>query len=86
MQRDNTKNNLTELQSSAVEAYRKQLAENFPDIEILDVFVTDGIVEVRLNYAVIQDYQTLNRTTQLAIEVEEQFGVTLLPYIVPHER
>jgi hypothetical protein len=86
MQRDNTKNNLTELQSSAVEAYREQLAENFPDIEILGVFVTDGIVEVRLNYAVIQDYQTLNRTTQLAIEVEEQFGVTLLPYIVPHER
>jgi len=86
MQRDNTKNNLTELQSSAVEAYREQLAENFSDIEILDVFVTDGIVEVRLNYAVIRDYQTLNRTTQLAIELEEQFGVTLLPYIVPHER
>jgi len=86
MQRDNNKNNLTELQHSAVETYRGQLAENFPDIEILDVFVTDGIVEVRLNYAVIRDYQTLNRTTQLAIEVEEQFGVTLLPYIVPHER
>ena len=86
MQLNNANKNLTELQSSAVEAYREQLAENFRNIEILDAFVTDGIVEVRLNYEAVRDYQTLSRTTQLAIEVEEQFGVTLLPYIVPHER
>ncbi|MBC8461749.1 MAG: hypothetical protein H8D67_27575 [Deltaproteobacteria bacterium] len=86
MQQEHTKNHLTELQSAAVEVYREQLAENFPEIEILDAFATDGIIEVRLNYSAIRDYQTLNRTTQLAIEVEELFGVTLLPYIVPHER
>jgi hypothetical protein len=80
------KNNLTELQSAAVEAYREQLVKNFPEIEILDAFVTDGLIEVRLNYAALRNYQTLNRTTQLAIEIEERFRVTLLPYIVPHER
>jgi hypothetical protein len=86
MRQKNTKKNLTEIQSAAVEAYREQLVKNFPEIEILDAFMTDGLIEVRLNYAALQNYQTLNRTTQLAIEIEEQFGVTLLPYIVPHER
>ena len=86
MQHKNTKENLTELQSAVVEAYRQQLAANLPEIEILDVFATDGIIEVRLNDVVMRDYSTLNRTTEIAIKVEEQFNVTLLPYVVPHER
>ena len=85
MQHKNTKENLTELQSAVVEAYRQQLAANLPEIEILDVFATDGIIEVRLNDVVMRDYSTLNHTTELAIQVEEQFNVTLLPHVVPHE-
>ena len=86
MQHKNTKENLTELQSAVVEAYRQQLAANLPEAEILDVLATDSIIEVRLNDVIMRDYSTLNRTTELAIKVEEQFNVTLLPYVVPHER
>ena len=86
MQHKDTKENLTELQSAVVEAYRQQLAANLPDVEILDVFAADGIIEVRLNDVIMRDYATLNLTTELAIKVEEQFNVILLPYVVPHER
>ena len=86
MQHKNTKENLTELQSAVVEAYRQQLAANLPEAEILDVSAADGIIEVRLNDVIMRDYATLNRTTELAIKVEEQFNVILLPYVVPHER
>lgn len=82
----NTKEKLTKLQAVVVEAYRQQLAANLPEIEILDAFVTDGVIEVQLNDVVMKDDSTLNRTTELAIEVEDQFKVTLLPYVVPHER
>jgi hypothetical protein len=75
---------LTELQSAAVEAYRKRLAENFSDVEILGVSVTDEIVEIRLNYASVKDYSTLDRTTEFAIDIGDGFGVTLLLYVVPH--
>ena len=86
MQHKDTKENLTELQSAVVEAYRQQLAANLSDVEILDVFAADGIIEVRLNDVIMRDYATLNLTTELAIKVEEQFNVILLPYVVPHER
>lgn len=86
MQHENNKENLTELQSAVVESYRRQLAAHLPGVEILDVFATDGIIKVRVNDVVMRDYLTLNRTTELAIKVEEQFNVTLLPYVVPHER
>jgi hypothetical protein len=76
---------LTELQSTVIETYRQKLAENLPDVEILDVCASDGIVEVRLNDVVIRDYSTLNRTTELAVDIEEQFNVTLLPYVTRHE-
>ncbi|HIE28795.1 TPA: hypothetical protein EYP66_16075 [Candidatus Poribacteria bacterium] len=86
MQHKNTKENLTELQAAVVEAYRQQLTAHLPDVEILDVFATDRIIEVRLNDVVMRDYSTLNRTTELAIKVEDRFNVTLLPYVVPHEK
>lgn len=86
MQHKNTGENLTELQSAVVEAYRQQLAANLPEAEILDVLATDSIIEVRLNDVIMRDYATLNRTAELAIKVEEQFNVILLPYVVPHER
>ena len=83
--RDNTNENLTELQAAVVKAYRQQLAKNLPDVEILDVFATDGIIEVKLNDASIRDYSTLRCVTELAIEVEDRFNVTLLPCTVPME-
>ena len=82
---ENTKGHLTELQSTVVEAYCRRLAENLPEVKILDVFASDGVIEVRLNDVVMQDYSTLNRTTELAIDVEDRFNVTLLPYVTPHE-
>jgi hypothetical protein len=45
----------------------------------------DGTVDIRLNEASVRDYATINRTTELAIEVEDKFDVTLLPRTVPHE-
>ncbi len=44
----NRKKNLTELQAAAVEAYRQRLAETVPEVEILNAFATDGIIEVKL--------------------------------------
>ena len=85
MPHKNTKENLTELQATAVEAYRQRLAETVPEIEILDVFATDGIIEVKLNDASTRDLVTSHRVVKLAIEVEDQFSMTLLPCIVPLE-
>jgi len=75
---------LTALQLTAIEEYRKRLAEEFPDIEILEVRAVDGTVDMRLNDASVRDYATINRTTGLAIEVGDKFDVTLLPRTVPH--
>jgi hypothetical protein len=36
-------------QLAAVEEYRRRLAEEFPDIEILEVRAVDGAVDIRLN-------------------------------------
>ncbi len=80
-----TKESLTKLQAAVVEAYRQKLAKKLPNVEILDAFATDGIIEVKLNDVVLRDYSTLHRTTALAIEVEDQFNVTLLPFVTPHE-
>jgi hypothetical protein len=82
MQNKNTKKALTELQATVVETYRQRLAETLPAVEILDIFATDGIVQVRLNDASMRDYSTMHHVTGLAIEVEEQFNVTLLPCTV----
>jgi hypothetical protein len=82
MPHTNTKESITELQATVVETYRQRLAETLPAVEILDIFATDGIVQVRLNDASMQDYSTMHRVTGLAIEVEEQFNVTLLPCTV----
>ena len=81
----NAKEDLTELQADAVEAYRQRLAENLPDVEILDAFATDGIIEVKLNDASARNFATGKRVVKLSIEVEDRFNVTLLPYVVPHE-
>ena len=80
-----TKENLTKLQAAVVEAYRQQLATHLPEVEILDVLATDGIIEVKLNDASIRDYSALRYVTELAIEVEDRFNVTLLPCTVPME-
>jgi cobalamin biosynthesis Co2+ chelatase CbiK len=85
MQRKNTKKKLTKFQSAVVEAYRQQLAKHLPDVEILDAFTTDGIIQVRLNDASMRDYFTMNRVIKLSIKVEDQFNVTLLPHVIPHE-
>ena len=81
----NAKENLTKLQATAVEAYRQRLAETVPEVEILDAFATDGIIEVKLNDASARKAATGKRVVKLSIEVEDQFNVTLLPYVVPHE-
>ena len=81
----NTKKNLTELQATAVEAYRQRLAEIVPEVEILDAFATDGIIEVKLNDASARNRVTGKHVVKLSVEVEDQFNVTLLPYVVPHE-
>ena len=80
-----TRKNLTELQATVVEAYRQRLAETVPEVEILDAFATDGIIEVKLNDASARNPATGKRVVKLSIEVEDQFNVTLLPYVVPHE-
>lgn len=85
MPSENTKKNLTELQATAVEAYRQRLSETMPEVEILDAFATDGIIEVRLNDASARNFATGKRVVKLSVEVEDQFNVTLLPYVVPHE-
>lgn len=81
----NMKENLTELQATAVEVYRQRLAETVPEVEILDAFVTDGIIEIKLNDASARNSVTGKRVVKLSVEVEDQFNVTLLPYVVPHE-
>ncbi len=80
-----TKENLTEFQAAVVEVYRQQLAKNLPDVEILDAFATDGIIEVKLNDASMRDYATSKRVVKLSIKVEDRFNVSLLPFVVPHE-
>lgn len=81
----NTKENLTELQATVVEVYRQRLAETVPEVEILDAFATDGIIEVKLNDASARKRATGKHVVKLSVEVEDQFNVTLLPYVVPHE-
>lgn len=81
----NREKNLTELQATAVEAYRQRLAEIAPEVEILDAFATDGIIEVKLNDASARKRATGKHVVKLSVEVEDQFDVTLLPYVVPHE-
>jgi hypothetical protein len=81
----NTKKNLTGLQAIAVEAYRQRLAEIVPEVEILDAFATDGIIEVKLNDASARNRATGKYVVKLSVEVEDLFNVTLLPYVVPHE-
>ncbi|MBM3240874.1 hypothetical protein FJZ31_31715 [Candidatus Poribacteria bacterium] len=85
MQYKNTKKNLTEFQSAVVEVYRQQLAKYLPGVDILDAFATDGIIQVRLNDAAMRDFATGKRVVRLAIKVEDQFNVTLLPHVIPHE-
>ena len=80
-----TEKNLTELQATAVEVYRQRLAETVPEVEILDAFATDGIIEVKLNDASARNRATGKYVVKLSVEVEDQFNVTLLPYVVPHE-
>jgi hypothetical protein len=77
--------NLTDLQITAVEAYRQRLAETVPEVEILDAFATDGIIEVKLNDASARNRATGKYVVKLSLEVEDPFNVTLLPYVVPHE-
>ena len=81
----NAEKNLTELQADADEAYRQRLAEAVPEVEILDAFATDGIIEVKLNDASVRKSTTGKHVVKLSVEVEDQFNVTLLPYVVPHE-
>jgi cobalamin biosynthesis Co2+ chelatase CbiK len=80
----NTKKNLTGLQAIAVEAYRQRLAEIVPEVEILDAFATQHIVEVILNDS-IRDFATAQQITKLWFEVEDLFNVRLMPYVIPHE-
>ena len=63
----------------------QRLAEAVPEVEILDALGTDGIIEVKLNDASAQKSTTGRRVVKLSVEVEDQFNVTLLPYVVPHE-
>ena len=81
----NTRENLTELQATAVEAYRQRLAETVLEVKILDAFATDGIIEVKLNDASARKRATGKHVVKLSVKVEDQFNVTLLPYVVPHE-
>ena len=81
----NAKKNLTGRQAAAVEAYRQRLAETVPEVEILDAFATDGIIEVKLNDASARKRATGKHVVKLPVEVEDQFKVTLPPYVVPHE-
>ncbi len=81
----NTKENLTELEATAVEVYRQRLAETVPEVEILDAFATDGIIEVKLNDVSARNRATGKYVVKLSVEVEDLFNVTLLPYVVPHE-
>ena len=85
MPHKNMKEPLTESQAAVVEAYRRKLAKKLPEVEILDAFATDGIIEVRLNDASMRDYSTLSCVAELSIEVGDKFNVTLLPHNIPHE-
>ena len=85
MPSENTEKNLTQIQATAVEVYRQRLAETVPEVEILDAFATDGIIEVKLNDASARKRATGKHVVRLSVEVEDQFNVTLLPYVVPHE-
>jgi len=85
MPSENGEKNLTKLQATAVEAYRQRLSETVPEVEILDAFATDGIIEVKLNDASARNRATGKRVVKPSVEVEDQFNVTLLPYVVPHE-
>ena len=80
----NTKENLTGLQATAVEAFRRRLAKNLPEVKILDAFATQHIVEVILNDS-IRDFATAQQIMKLSFEVEDLFNVRLMPYAVPHE-
>jgi hypothetical protein len=82
MQQKNAEKKLTELQSTVVETYRQKLSENLPDVEILNVAATDGIIQVKLNDASMRDLATSDRVVELSIEVEDRFNVTLLPCTV----
>ena len=81
----NTVKNLTELQATALEAFRQRLAENLPEVKILDAFAIQHIVEVRLNNDPARDFAAAQQIMKLSFQVEDQFNVTLLPCVVPHE-
>jgi len=83
---DSRINGLTATQLTAIEEYRKRLAEEFPDIKILKVRPINGTVDICLSDNSMRDYTTFSRTTELAIEVEDHYAdVVLLPRTVPHE-
>jgi hypothetical protein len=77
--------NLTTNQKAAVDDYRQKLAREFPEIHILSVDLREGAVDIRLSDNADRDVPTLRRTTELALEVEDDHpGVCLLPRTVGH--
>ncbi|HIE29061.1 TPA: hypothetical protein EYP66_17445 [Candidatus Poribacteria bacterium] len=79
-------NSLNSIQLAAIEEYRRRLAEEFPDIKILKVRAINGTIDICLSDNSMRDYTTFNRTTELAIEVEDRYAdVVLLPRTIPHE-
>ncbi len=59
MSEEKTKMNLTGFQKTVVEAYRQQLANHLPDVEILDAYATDGIIQVKVSDNSMRDYSTV---------------------------
>lgn len=76
---------LTQDQLAAIEDFRQRLASEFPEIRILFVRLKEGAIDIRLSDNADRDVATMRRTTQLAIEVEDDHeGVCLLPRTVGH--
>jgi hypothetical protein len=76
---------LTPEDIAAVDEFHRRLAQEFPEIEIISVAVKEGAVDIRLSDNAHRDMATFHRTTELAVEVEDNYpGVCLLPRTVGH--
>jgi hypothetical protein len=79
------KQGLTPEEIAAVDDYRRRLAQEFPEIQIISVALKEGAIDIRLSDNADRDMATLRRTTELAVEVEDDHpGVCLLPRTVGH--
>ena len=61
---------LTPEEIAAVDDYRRRLAQEFPEIQIISAALKEGAIDIRLSDNAHRDVATLRRTTALAVEVE----------------